>query len=134
MLRTSYTELETEVGFRPLQNPSNSNIYGENPYKTFGEPIMVKGYLEMDPSDLRLQDLGWKKEPVNLIVRLPFINLLEVGLVNEDGSVNFNTDWRLVIPNKEKNYQLSNFQLREPFVNKVPTFIWVGGRVFTNGN
>ena len=133
IMKNAYSGLETTVGFLPLI-PSPSNIYGENPYKTYGEVITVKGFLEMDPSELRLQDLGWKKESVNLIVKFPFINLLEAGLAKEDGSLLINTNYKMDIPHKERPYQVSSFQGREPYFNNVPVLVWVGGRVFTNGN
>lgn len=132
VLKQSYSQHENEVHIlRYSTRPSN--LYGETIGKAYGTPIKLKGYLEMDPTELRLQDLGWSKDTAEILVRFPFTILLESGLGNTDGTLNFTTDDKIHIPNINKDFQMSKHQSREPFIAGIPTFVWVGGRKFTHG-
>lgn len=133
-LKNAYEGHNTEIGFKLFQNNRPSNIYGERIGKSFGNPIAVLGYYETDPSQLKLQDLGWSKETVNIIVRIPYVLLSEVGLLNSDGTLKFSNSDRLVVPLLAKEYQINTIQMREPFREGKPTFVWIGGRNFVNGN
>lgn len=133
-LNQAYEQHDTEIGFKLFDSTRPSNIYGERVGKSFGNPIAVLGYYESDPSLLKLQDLGWSKESLTVIARFPYALLVEAGLVNSDGTVKFTTSDRMVIPMSEKDYQITSIQLREPFREGKPTFVWVGGRNYVSGN
>lgn len=130
-LKKAYEQHDTMMEILPfIYEPPN--IYGERIGKSYGEPIAVPIYLEMDPTDLRLQDLGWRKEETDIITRVPFRILLDCGLANEDGTYNFSTDDRLRLPHLDRTYQLANHKGREPFRGFHPTWVYIGGRRYTN--
>lgn len=133
-LKKAYENHDTEIQFKLFKNDRPSNIYGERVGKTYKDPITVLGYFETNPSTLKLQDLGWTKEAVSVLVRVPFILLLEKGLANPDGTFNLSTSDLLTTPNYKKDYQIFEIQAREPFRNGVPTFVWIGGKNFINGS
>jgi hypothetical protein len=133
IIKSSYTQHNNEIEFKEVDTTRPSNTYGERIGKVFKPSIKVTGYLEMDPSELRLQELGWTKEQAEILFRVPFVVLLEQGLANADGTLNLTTDFRVFIPHIKKEYQVSKFQSREPFINGQPTFVWVSGKKFSNG-
>lgn len=131
-LTKAYTQHDNEIHLIPY-TPRAKNQYGETLGKTYGTPKIFKAYLETDPTELKLQDLGWSKETVEILIRVPFITLLELKLANPDGTVTFTTDDKIDIPHIKREYQLYKFQLREPFINGQPTFVWIAGRKYVNG-
>ena len=131
-LKQAYTQHDNEIQIHPY-TPRPSNTYGETIGKTYGTPITFKGYLETDPTELKLQDLGWSKEIVEVLIRVPFITLLEKGLITVEGKLLFSVDDKVYLPNIEKEYRIHHHQLREPFINGQATFVWFGGRKFVNG-
>lgn len=131
-LRNIYESLDTEIDFYPY-NSSPSNLYGETLNKTFGTPVKVIGYLEMDPTTLRLKDLGWDLENINLIIHVPFATLVNVGLANTDGTINFDTNYKIGVPTYNKEYQLVDYQLKEPFVNGQSTLVYITARKYVDG-
>lgn len=133
-LKQAYENHDTEIQFKLFQKDRPSNIYGERIGKSYSDPITVLGYFETNPSQLKLQDLGWTKEAVSVLARFPFTLLLEAGLANPDGTFNLSTSDKLVTPNYKREYQIYEIQAREPFRNGVPTFVWIGGKNFVNGD
>lgn len=133
-LKQVYEAHDTEILFRIFQNNRPSNIYGERVGKTFGNPIAVLGYFESDPSQLKLQDLGWSKEEIIVVAHIPYALLVEAGLTNADGTLKFSTTDRMTVPLLNKDYQIHSIQMREPYRDGLPTFVWIGGRNYVNGN
>ena len=134
ILTQAYGNHDTEISFKLFINNRLSNIYGERVGKTFGDPITVLGYFESDPSQLKLQDLGWSKETVSVMARIPYVLLVEAGLTNTDGTLKFSNSDRMVVPLLEKEYQINEIQMREPYREGKPTFVWIGGRNYVNGS
>jgi hypothetical protein len=131
LLKNAYEQHGNEIQIIPY-NPRPSNIYGETLGKSYGNPITLLGYLETEPTALKLQELGWSKDMAEIIIRVPFISLLDVGLA-EGLTLKFSTDDKIFIPSLDKDFQMSKTQLREPFINGQPTFVWIGGKKFTHG-
>lgn len=131
LLKSAYTQHGNEIQIIPFINRP-SNIYGETIGKTYGTPITLLGYLETEPTALKLQELGWSKDMAEIIIRVPFISLLDVGLA-VDTTLKFSTDDKIFVPSLDKEFQMSKTQLREPFINGQPTFVWLGGKKFIHG-
>lgn len=108
--------------------PRPSNIYGETLGKAYKDPIKLFTYLEMNPTELKLQDMGWEKEDIGVILRVPFATLLDRGLANRDGTLNFSLDDKLYIPHIDREFHIALSQGRAPFREGVPTFVWIAGR------
>jgi hypothetical protein len=135
VLHQYYKDHETTFTIQRFEDGENEppNIYGERVGKSYGNPIKALGYLEMDPTDIRLEELGWEKGVVEFIITTPFTVLVEAGLALEDGSLLISTDDKIHVPYMDYPYQLHKIHLREPFVNGLPTLIHLGGRKFVNG-
>lgn len=131
-LEKAYGDHNTLIHFKRFQNNRPSNIYGERLGKSFGDPIAVLGYYESSPTALKLQDLGWSTETVNILARFPFTHLLEAGLANQDGTLLLTTSDRMINPHGVE-YEISEIQGREPFRTGIPTFVWIGGKNFISG-
>lgn len=135
-LKKYYKAHENTFHIRRFKDGNNvpPNIYGERVGKDYGNPIACLGYIETDLTDLRLEELGWHKGIAEIIVKVPFTILVENGLAIEDGGLNFTTDDLLEIPSLNLSYKLTVIDRIEPFVNGVPTYIYIGGRKFVNGS
>lgn len=132
VLKRYYKNVNSTVGFKTFSTQSpEPNIYGERiGTKVFNPPIVVQGYLEINPTDLTLKELGWVKEDTEIIFRVPYIILEEVGLADSLGNISINLDCRMVLDGKD--YQVKCMNKREPFINNRPTYVWFGGKVITN--
>jgi hypothetical protein len=134
-LKRYYTAHQTSFNIQRFSEGNNPtpNLYGERIGKSYGTPIESLGYIEMDPTDLRLEELGWEKGSAEIFVKTPFILLVENGLALPNGELQFSTDDLLEIPSVELTYKLSKVEKVEPFIQGVPTFVHLGGRKFVNG-
>lgn len=131
-LRRYYKAHDTEFQIRRFKE-TPPNIYGERLNKEYGEPITCHGYFVPSPTELRLQELGWSKEMTDFYLKVPFVLLVESGLANEDGTLNFSDDDLIEFPPLGLSYKISMIEFVPPFVGGVPTFIHIGGRKFTSG-
>lgn len=135
-LKKYYSAHETTIHIRRFKDGNNvsQNIYGERLGKRYGQPIACLCYLETDPTDLRLEELGWTKEMAEIILKIPFTILENSNLISQDGSLDFSTDDVIELPfMKDKRYNISNILLQEPYINGKPLNVYVGGRHFVNG-
>lgn len=134
-LKRYYSEHQTPFTIQRFSGGNNPppNIYGERIGKSYGNPIACLGYIEMDPTELRLAELGWEKDSAEIIAKVPFILLVESGLALSTGELKLSTDDLLEIPSVNKAFKLSKIDAIEPFINGTPLYVYIGGRKFVNG-
>lgn len=125
-----YTAHETPFQILKFSEENNPpNIYGERINKVYEEPIECFGFVEIEPTEVRLEELGWRKESVQILITVPFVMLVKAGLANEEGKLLFGEDDKIVLPNiLDKPYFINKIMKVEPFIQNKPTLIVIGGR------
>lgn len=131
-----YSAHQTPFNIRRFSDGNNPlpNLYGERIGKSYGTPIACLGYIETDPTELRLAELGWQKESAEFIVKTPFILLADNGLALPNGDLLLTTDDLLEVPSIDKSYKLTKIEPLEPYINGLPMYVYLGGRKFVNGD
>jgi hypothetical protein len=134
-LKRFYSAHQTPFNIQRFEDGNNPlpNLYGERIGKSYGTPIACLGYIETDLTELRLAELGWHKDMAEFLVKVPFILLVENELALPNGELLLSTDDLLEVPSIGKKYKLSMIDVKEPFINGTPLYVYIGGRKFTNG-
>jgi hypothetical protein len=131
MIETSmdrtYKALQSTVGIAKLSaSTGQGNLYGEIKYPKFDPPVEFNAHTTLNPSEEKLSELGWQKDDVELVIRVPHIILRGVGLAEETGELNFNSDARVVVGGR--SYEICKIHMKEPFLLNIPALVWIGGR------
>jgi hypothetical protein len=127
MAQQAYTAFQTPVGIVVMTDASSAkNRYGEVLYPKFGPPTMFYAHPTLNPSEVKLSELGWQKDDVELVVRVPHIELRRVALAKDTGELNFDSDARIVVQGKQ--YEICKIHMKEPFLENVSLYVWIGGR------
>lgn len=127
LVEVCYQSLKTYAGISKFNPASSSapNRYKEIIYKVYDPPINFYAHIELNPAEVKLEELGWQKDDVEVIVRASFSELRRVGLVDNFNQFTFNVDDRLVIFGKE--YDICKIE-GKTYIDGVPTLVWIGGR------
>lgn len=127
IVNSAYNSLQSTVGIAKLSaSTPPPNRYGEIMFLEYDMPINFVAHATPEPAEIKLNELGWQKDDVNMMVRVPHKELRRVGLAKETGELNFDSDARLVVQGLE--YEISKIHMKEPFLENISVYVWIGGR------